>query len=276
MRTIEELEAEAIAILNRAVETFNPVAIFAGFSGGKDSLCAIELAAKLPGFTGAFHANTGIGIEATRQYVRDYCSDRGWLLEEIRAKEDCGQDYEQMVLHAGFPGAGHHTKMYNRLKERCIRKLKSRHAARKTIAIVTGIRQSESQRRMLTAAKEFDCREGFLWVNPCLHWSSEERNFYIRSKGFKINPVTELLCMSGECLCGAYARPNEKEEIRLWFPETAAYLDDLEERVKAAGFPWGWDEQPPKWWNGYKSGQQFIPELESMFLCHSCEAKKAA
>ena len=56
--------------------------------------------------------------------------------------------------------------------------------------------------------------------------------------------------MSGECLCGAFAKPDELEEIRLWFPEVAAQIDELQRDVRAAGHhppfdTWGHGEGKP-------------------------------
>ncbi|MFE3583727.1 hypothetical protein [Streptomyces vinaceus] len=48
--------------------------------------------------------------------------------------------------------------------------------------------------------------------------------------------------MSGECLCGAYAKPGELDEIEFFYPETAAKLRALEEQASEAGIPackWG-------------------------------------
>jgi hypothetical protein len=39
--------------------------------------------------------------------------------------------------------------------------------------------------------------------------------------------------MSGECLCGAFARPDELVEIRYHFPEVAQRIDELQVRAVA-------------------------------------------
>ena len=69
--------------------------IYGMFSGGHDSLCAAALASLHPLFAGAIHINTGIGIEETREFVRDTCERHFWPLHEIHAPEG---KYEQMVL----------------------------------------------------------------------------------------------------------------------------------------------------------------------------------
>lgn len=92
------------------------------------------------------------------------------------------------------------------------------------------------------------------------------------------NPVKDLIHMSGECLCGAFAHKGELAEIELWYPDTAAEIRRIEARVREAGFPWGWEEQPPQWWTDRKkvaqSGQQDAFEAEAeaeiQHLCTGC------
>src|SRR5437660_87103 len=83
-------------IVRRAIEQYKPVAIYVGFSGGNDSRAVAHwMMNNVPGCE-PFHANTGIGIERTRQSVRDTCKIYGWNLHEIRALEDCGQSYDDL------------------------------------------------------------------------------------------------------------------------------------------------------------------------------------
>jgi len=56
------------------------------------------------------------------------------------------------------------------------------------------------------------------------------------------SPVADKIHKSGECLCGAFARPDELKEIEFWYPETAAYIKSMEAEALAMGkkFPyWG-------------------------------------
>lgn len=50
---------------------YEPSAVYGLFSGGHDSLCSTHIASTMPNFKGVVHANTGIGIEETREFVRD-------------------------------------------------------------------------------------------------------------------------------------------------------------------------------------------------------------
>jgi hypothetical protein len=53
--------------------------------------------------------------------------------------------------------------------------------------------------------------------------------------------------MSGDCLCGAYAKPGELAEVGLFYPTVAARLRALQDEAKAAGIgrcTWGAGKQP--------------------------------
>ncbi|MEO2090883.1 MAG: hypothetical protein ABGY75_15495, partial [Gemmataceae bacterium] len=83
-------------------------------------------------------------------------------------------------------------------------------------------------------------KDGRVWVAPLLNWSHEDKHAYLDAHLLPRNPVVEKLCMSGECLCGAFARKGELDEIAFWYPETAARIRALEVRAAEAGVPCRW------------------------------------
>lgn len=254
-------------IIDRAIADHKPVAIRAGFSGGRDSLATCHwMMENVPGCE-LFHCNTGIGIERTREFVRDTCRDRGWPLHEIRAKEDCGQDYDALVTKLGFPGPDGHQMMYARLKERPIRELVRRAQTKRgdKVLLATGIRHEESTRRMRYVGREINHVGSQLWVNPIYWWSGTQRDAYIKAHGLPINPISAMLGMSGECLCGAFAHKGEKALVKLVCPGTHARIEALEQRVSEAGFNWGWEGKPPKGGHNPAQTDAFRP------LCVGCE-----
>jgi 3'-phosphoadenosine 5'-phosphosulfate sulfotransferase (PAPS reductase)/FAD synthetase len=265
-RTVDPV-AYGKRLLDIAVRRHKPVAICGMFSGGHDSLCAVHMASQLPGFTGAVHINTGIGIEQTREFVRQTCRDQCWPLLEIRAKEDMGQDYDALVLDHGFPGPFHHRKMYNRLKERALYYLvrQYKRERRDRVLLVTGVRREESTRRMGTV-QPINRNGAMVWVAPLTHFTGLDKNGYIERHQLPRNEVVDLLHMSGECLCGAFAKPGELDEIAAWFPEEAARIRNLEEQAKEAGVHCRWGERPPKA-DDPDQGDMFQP------LCVGCEHK---
>lgn len=254
---------EARAILDEAVALHRPTHVFGLFSGGHDSLTACHVASQHPLFSGVAHINTGIGVEATRTYARDTAALLGWNFKEYHPPVS----YDDIVLEHGFPGPGGHFYMYVRLKERCLDQLIREHkkARKDRIVLVTGVRLDESDRRMghIEAIVRNRAR---VWVAPILNWSTENKNEYIDAKGLPRNPVVDRLCMSGECLCGAFARPGEMIEIEAHYPEVAARIRALEARARQAGVHAKWGMRPSK---------PAPPDAQlHMEMCWSCEAKR--
>jgi 3'-phosphoadenosine 5'-phosphosulfate sulfotransferase (PAPS reductase)/FAD synthetase len=275
---IAELTAKAYAILDEAIEKHvladkrDVAGIVILFSGGNDSTTLAHLFKDRASH--AAHANTGIGIEKTRQYVRDTCASWGLPLFEVHPEE--GATYRDLVLGqcrartgpnkgtvlwpGGFPGPAAHWMMYQRLKERALEKVRNelvRNPFRERVIFLAGRRADESGRRKGLADKgPIERRGSTVWVSPLVDWTKLDLNAYRRVHAdVPRNEVSDLLHMSGECLCGAFAHAGELDEIAEWFPEAAAEIRGLEAEVLASGVAkpercrWGWGagkEKPSK------------------------------
>lgn len=272
------LTAKAYAILNEAIEKHvladkrRVAGIVILFSGGNDSTTLAHLFKGRA--THAAHANTGIGIEQTRQYVRDTCESWGIPLIEKLPEE--GATYRDLVLGrcvartgpnagtvlwpGGFPGPASHWMMYQRLKERALEKVRNELVSnpyKERVIFLAGRRADESGRRKGLAAKgPIERRGSTVWVSPLVDWTKLDLNAYRRVHAdVPRNEVSDLLHMSGECLCGAFAHSGELDEIAEWFPDFAAEIHALEAEVHASGVApperchWGWGagkEKPSK------------------------------
>lgn len=291
---------QALGVIDEACDTHGCTKVFALFSGGDDSLAALRVAIEHPRFVAAVHCNTGIGVEATRDFVRETCRQLRCPLIEYKAAENVDgrgspdpQVYEQLVMEYGFPGPTKfgHGKMYSRLKERGIRRLMREHAGPgESVVLASGCRQEESTRRMGTTRRiqqgEVSPSTGRVrerrrvWVNHLWDWTKADCLKLLADKGQPRNPVAQLVGKSGECLCGAYAKEGELDELLshdLTRP-VGQYLADLERRVLAAGFPWRWHEEVPQWWlEQTNRGQQFLFEMsqypEVGLMCQACERR---
>jgi 3'-phosphoadenosine 5'-phosphosulfate sulfotransferase (PAPS reductase)/FAD synthetase len=277
-------EGEARQVLDTVIAEQSPSHVFGLFSGGHDSLCATHLVSSHARFTAAVHINTGIGIERTRQFVRDTCRQQGWPLLEYHPPRPPFKDqhgglwgregqtaYEALVERWGFPGPQGHTLIYNRLKERCLAQLVRDHRrGRDKVILVTGVRKQESKRRMgHIVACQVDGRR--VWCAPLVDWDAHDKQDYLDRHQLPRNPVAEALCMSGECLCGAFARPGELALVEQVCPATAAYIRSLEIQVASAGQALcRWGQKPPAQRKQRSSGGRALP------LCHSCEARQEA
>lgn len=248
---VEQLVAEARSILAAAIaehvtssgHTVAGVVVL--FSGGNDSTVLAHLFREQA--THAAHANTTIGIEQTRQFVRDTCGR--WGLPLI---ERMGDSYRALVLDQGFPGPGHHFKMFQRLKERALRQVRRELVTdprRERVVFLAGRRRSESTRRTNVPASERD--GSTVWVSPLVSWTKADLTTYrLMHRDVPVNEVSDLIHMSGECLCGSFASPGEREEVSYWFPAVFAEIAELEQSladradVPAYRRTWGWGADP--------------------------------
>lgn len=236
------------------------------FSGGNDSTVMAHLFRAYA--TSAAHANTTVGLEATRQFVRDTCA--AWdlpLLERFPPKS-----YAELVLDdwAGFPGPGSHMRAFQRLKERQLRDVRRELVTdprRQRVLFLAGRRRKESARRSDIAEHE---REGStIWASPLANWNADDlRAYRALNPDCPRNPVSDALGMSGECLCGCFAEPGELERIRAVDPDCAAWLERLQAQVEASGAKadrcrWGW------------GAHRLELPSRSGRLCSSCSADPA-
>lgn len=234
------------------------------FSGGNDSTTVAHLFRNIA--THAGHCNTGIGIEQTRQYVRETCA--AWDLPLIEKHPKPNRSFRKLVLGeamaeardgsgqrplwVGFPGAKgpSHNVMFNKLKQDSMDAMKRefvKDPRRERIIMIGGIRRGESKRR--SNRSEIDRKGSAVHVSPLINWTKMDMNEYrARNPDVPRNEVSDLIHMSGECLCGAFAHPGELDEVAFWFPDVAAEIRALEAEAEARGIlrcRWGGGEGAP-------------------------------
>lgn len=252
------------AIATHALDReLGPVCIL--FSGGNDSTTLAHLMRGRA--THAVHANTTVGIEATRQYVRDTC--QAWGLPLIERTPP--QTFRELVLEnvngepRGFPGPGMHWFAYTRLKERALdqvrRDLNLARSRTRFGVFLAGRRRLESERRQDIPLHEAD--GSIVWASPIAMWSKLDMNTYrLMHPDVPRNEVSDRLHMSGECLCGAFAKPDELEMIGEHYPDVVNEIRALEADARAAGVP----EPYCRW--GHGEGKR----SPSGRLCSTCAA----
>lgn len=253
-----------------------PEQTFTLFSGGGDSSVLAHLMRER---TNTFaHVRTGISVPATWEYVQAVCGS--WNAQLTAAYPDVA--YQDLVMGRvaprtprgkreaiwkGFPGPAGHTVMYQQLKERALAKLRSDVVGRRgrtgQLAFLAGMRWAESDRRFRNA-EEADLWGSVIWCSPIVWWTNAHMREY-RDRfmchdshehaphrlcfpgALPLSEVTEHLHMSGDCLCGAYAKPGELDMIELFYPAVAARLRALESEATTAGLErciWGEGKRP--------------------------------
>lgn len=250
--------------MSAAILEHKPVRIYALLSGGNDSTVSTHLAMN-NGAHEVLHINTGIGIPETREFVRETCKAFGWPLRE---EHPPAKTYRQMVLERGFPGPGAHRYAYSWLKERALRKVvrEAKKNPRDRVMLVTGVRNLESARRM--GYVQPILRMGAtVWTAPAYSFSKLDLHAARTAHNLPQSEVAKNLGMSGECLCGSFARPGEFERIERFYPKVAQEIRDLEAEAKTARKPHAWGQDPNP---GALSG-----DLPFMPMCVGCPTKRS-
>lgn len=257
-----------------------PTTLHALFSGGKDSIITTHLAAHLPEFRGVGHVRTDTGPAADRHSDRsvEIADKFGWKLTE-RSPTDT---LPGIVAQYGFPGPGIHTWMYNRLKERAIRKITS--DVRKKgwrIVYATGIRQAESAARNKIEDSLTVVTGSEWWVNPILSWSDDDVFEYINHHGLQVPSIGHSL----DCFCGSYATPEEREWLQIEHPDEYEYILLLEDiarssrqiqllQVKSGHREKAFPEQYCRWGHGMNSNDVLRSQCSTKTnLCVNCDGK---
>jgi hypothetical protein len=105
-----------------------------------------------------------------------------------------------------------------------------------------------------------------VWTAPCHDWTKAEQQFYMHEMGLPVNRLKVALGVSGECFCGAFAKPNELDAIREHAPDVAKEIDRLTAIAARCRKPCVWGQRP----RGKATVAQTGP------LCSSCDQRAAA
>jgi 3'-phosphoadenosine 5'-phosphosulfate sulfotransferase (PAPS reductase)/FAD synthetase len=246
---------EARRLIRLAVQLYGPREVWALCSGGNDSLCSTHIAMSTGLVTGVASINTTIGIEETREHLRTVARRFSWNLKWFYPPVS----YRDLCARFGMPGPGGHPLIYQRLKYRPLLQL-TREAKRQKkdrVMLITGCRLSESSRRM-GHVKPIQRDGSRVWVAPIINWDAETKAVYQINNAIPFNPVTAKLGISGECLCGAFAKPGERAKIAEYYPKAMAEIEACESAAACNGMPAKWGKRPSR---------------RSQHLCQQCERK---
>lgn len=228
------------------------------FSGGKDSQAAFEVCRVLGVPLDAIvHVRTGCGLPETTDYVRQFAESTGIPYVEA----DSGDRYEQRIRKKGFYGVGTglqsaHSFAFRELKRtayrRALAELREYQRGRKII-MINGARVAESTNRDDNMRGKYvkcdQMRAGQpaspnWWVSPLLDWTDADRTTFLKEQKCSINPVSQALCRSAECMCGSTQGQAARAEASAYNPEWGKWLDGLDEYAKQR-FGFGWGESMP-------------------------------
>lgn len=273
IRLIEGLSPEDV--LEEAHDLHGP---FVGkvclFSGGHDSTVVAHRCRDW--YDELAFIDTGTAAPGVREFVESFAANIGKPLRVLEAHDA----YRLMVLGGGarpsdgkphvglgFPGPAQHGRAYTRLKERQLDRLrndlKRGHHRNARVLFVTGVRRAESARR----SKRMHVTKigGTVFCNPLIDWDGLDMREYRREHNLPESDVAALIHRSGECNCGCYAQPGEREMLQAlwpdWFDRT---IGSLEREARARGIAaceWG-------------KAQPGVLAAEGGPLCASCDARQ--
>ena len=208
-------------------------AVAALISGGNDS--TVMAYVMRPYLTHLVFGDTGTCLAPTRKFVEKTAADLGLPLIAPRAPRPEDQ-FEYLVRDRGFPGLGMHGKIYNRLKERAWRQARRSlvpDGNHQRMIFVAGRRRTESARR--AAVPELEREDSAVTVSPMVLWTKFDLSTYRKMHDVPVNPVYDLLHISGECLCGCWAKFGEREWLFQWFADDPAVIMIRELEAELAG-----------------------------------------
>lgn len=230
--------------------------VYALVSGGKDSLTTAQVLHEAGKLEACVALDTSLSTPDWKEFVTATCAERGWPLEFY------GTDplaYDNFVLRYGFPGPSKHSWVMRVLKGRCVREFRK---ARPNAILASGVRQDESVKRA-GSTRPVGQWEGVPILAPIYDWTTEETWDYFHAHGFERAPAYSTLQISGDCLCGAYAREDEPAAVKYWYPGIWQRFEGLKEAIK--------DKHPTRcdWGCGWKQKAKPKGKDEAM-VCVEC------
>lgn len=229
-------------LLERLSEDYHYTSIYAAVSGGDDSMTALRFAHNSPHIEldGVVHMDTGIGVSETREFVEKKCEELGLdliVLGDSNARYS-NEMYSFLIQQNGFPGIPVHSTMWKNLKDkplgrwrRAVERIDEKEGAEEgKVALISGVRKHESDNRYEYLSDEaIQEISGAIWASPLVDFTDQDMSEYRDKHDIEPNPVAALLCISGECLCGAYGnREKEIQDLQTFYPQTAGKIHELE------------------------------------------------
>ena len=282
MKLEEQRELTPLEILQSAINDYNIDSFYVAYSGGKDSGIALDYVSHnfSKQFKGVIFVNTGIGTQATIDFVKSYCKSEKYPLfilkpENVIRKDGTPYSYENLVMRWGFPTFSGHRITMQQLKFFPIRQfIQQKMKEGEKPCIISGIRKKESARRKRNkkwnTAIDNDLGNKIIFVKPLYYKSNNWVMKYFIENNIKRSPVYSTLHLSGDCLCGCFAQKDEAKLLQMFHPEVYNKIKDLEKKFKAIK-----DHPYKKYSNWGNIHMNSIQDVEAQtniedFVCNDC------
>ena len=224
------------------------------FSGGKDSTCTAHYLASQGKLKGCVFLDTGINTPDIIPFVSSICKVRDWRLEIAKTP----RSYETMVEKYGFPRPFTHQMYMIGLKLHALQVFRRKFGK---VTLASGVRRYESKRRFGNV-KEVSIIAGMECYAQIADWTNRQVWDYIKANDLEISPAYQKLHISGDCLCGAFARREESALLRIFYPDVFERIGLLEQKIKA--------KQKFNTWGNHGGVQEVNGQS---LLCAECEIR---
>jgi phosphoadenosine phosphosulfate reductase len=209
-----EKEIEAVSSLYSLKDSYKNMAV--SFSGGKDSLVALDLAIRV-GIQNVVFVDTTIEFEETKEYVNAISDFYGISVDVVRAPSD----FFSLAEKVGFPS--------RRFRWCCevfkFAPLMTYARKNEVDAYITGLRSDESARRKRYRLVDVNPVMPIAQINPLLEWSKNDIWQYIEKYKLPVNELYSHFDRIG-CWCCPYRSESDWGFIEEKYPQKMNVLED--------------------------------------------------
>jgi len=208
--------------------------VYVMFSGGRDSLVALDLTLRAlgRGKTEALFIDTGIATPGLlKNYIAVVAESYGVKLNVISPK----YDFFELVLKKGFPMVKYRwCKDYLKIKP--LREfVKAAKESRGDVILITGLRAGESWMKS-KASKLYDHPKLSVRVYAPIHgWREKQVKEYIRFYGLMENPLYLIYGKAYDCWCTVFKTPADFALLAINHPDFFMRFVETEAKLKSKG-----------------------------------------
>jgi phosphoadenosine phosphosulfate reductase len=207
--------------------------IYVMFSGGKDSLVALDVTIKAIGSekVEVLYIDTGIATPGLKDYIDSIVHRYGLKLNIAGPK----YNFFELVEKLGFPMIKYRwCKRYLKIEplQDFVKQVKERY---KPILLITGLRKDES---WFKAKGSKFYRHPKLEVDvyaPLFEWSSEDIEKYIMTNNLPINPFYKIYGKAYDCWCTVFKTPADFAILAINHPQFFEKFVDAERKLRKGG-----------------------------------------
>ena len=187
------------------------------FSGGKDSLVALDLAYRV-GIRKVVFCDTSVEFDETREFVGTVEKFYGINIDVVRAPVT----FFEIIKHVGLP---------SRVLRWCCDVYKfsplSNYAVQEDLyGFITGLRMKESKKRLGYEDTDRNPLVPVKQINPILTWTDNDVWEYINKNHLPVNPLYKHFGRIG-CWCCPFRTDNDWKRIEKLFPEKATFFEEI-------------------------------------------------